>query len=245
MKNRMKKITCVILIIVCLLSVWLLSSCKDDSGIYYVEENTEYTFDLLQSTAMSLPFALALNNNESYIQFNTDKTVKIRLIANSALLQTVQESYDLNKLVGDTNVEKLFNFYAPNFVPGADIDNIGETLNLICQSFNLTLYGLDFVNEQSEELAQILKREKPIPDDFEIPSQLGFEVNETYYIKDVQNENGIVKGVFIGEYDENTEPFLIMTMYEEKNNKDEIVQKLSYRIEVIQMYAQMTKTKIA
>ncbi|MFA6865970.1 MAG: hypothetical protein WCR54_00460 [Clostridia bacterium] len=242
MKNK-NKIISLILVLVCVLSVCLLSSCEKDSSKYYVEEDSRYSFDLLKSTVMDVPFVFALNSTESFVQLNSDKTIQISVMANNGITAKIKDFIDINAALDGINIERDFNAYAPELIPGASLDDLDTTAKLLCSSLDITLTGLGFANEQTEELSKILKKEIPFPDDYKIPDDLGFKYNGTYYIEDVQTDSGIVKGVYIGDHDSDSDSFLIMTLYEEKKGENTI-QKLMFRVEFLQLYVRMTKTEI-
>lgn len=244
MKKNYKKLLCAVLIIISVLSVCLLSACDSYSDeIYYIDQDMRYSFDTLQSTVMSMPFMVVLDSKETYIQLNKDKTIKIRFVANSSLLNNILEESEVNlgEMINGIDIEENFNAYASELFPGADINDLQKTFTLLTESLNITLMGADYINEESEKITKILKKEIPFPDEFTLPDTLGIEINENYYIKDVQTDEGTAKGVFVGQYNPDTDPFFILTMYE-KEQYGKAINKLSMRIEFVQFYANLTQT---
>ena len=114
------------------------------------------------------------------------------------------------------------------------LDDLQSSL-LLAKSLGVSFIGLDFDDPDIQAIARSLAQTGTLPPDMTLPDGIGFEVNTTYYLKDVYGADGTkYVGCFVGAHGQYGEPFFIFTLgTDSETQKDTLIGKILFMQTVI------------
>ncbi|MEG1613293.1 MAG: hypothetical protein RR357_03900 [Clostridia bacterium] len=247
MKKSIKFINIALVFVLFVCSFTILSACGDKDNApdkcpcyTFVSKEEVYRFTD-ETNIMNLPNGIVyglLNNKESGIIIRPDGTITVKIILRDIKSLLELANIDLSTILNDVDLDDFVDLYVSGLFPGFSFDNVKDSLALLPKSTGIGLVGLDFESENIKKLVKALEtKPRSIPKDFIVPEGLGIEYNGKYFIKNVTSADGtVMKGVFIGDnHSSDTDPYVIMTMYEQAKKDGSIMQMIKTRIEFVQI----------
>lgn len=196
-------------------------------GRYRIAETSDFR-PTTDSSIFGVPAVFAVKFNESYIRLGADGSFQMRFLFNSGLLAL--GGIDLSAF----NLSAIVDQYAVELLPGFTLDDLQSSL-LLAKSLGLSFIGLDFDDPDIQAIARSLAQTGTLPPDMALPDGIGFEVNTTYYLKDVYGADGTkYVGCFVGAHGQYGEPFFIFTLgTDSETQKDTLIGKILFMQTVI------------
>lgn len=241
MKNNIRKILILtILLSMVFSSMYLLTGCgEEEPNPNYVAEETELLISSVEVMAFTneLTF-LIYDNKKSKIVFTPEGEATITLYirpAAIALVNAFLSEADLNEIgVIGVSLDDFFDIYPAGIFPGFSADDIAGGFELIQAALNLELVGLNFEDPALAELARSIREERTLPEGFQLPAvEYALEITAPYVIRELESPyTGKYTAIYLGNFDENTEPFVIMTAGKDENNN---ISSIAMRIEFLQL----------
>ena len=242
MKKRTLALIMAVVLVASAMTFALVACDKDDKAELYVSENM--TFDLSGATVMGLPVSIVLDNEKSGITLGTDGSLKLSLVINSALINSLLKGgnifgFELSiaKLqtmldgLGEGGVQAALdgfvNTYLSELVPGFKLgsaDDVAPSFALLKNSLGAEIVGVDLAGDKFKELYTSVVDNNKIPEKFELPEGFGIEFNGKYELRDVKNPDTgeTVKAIYVGYFDVLDDPYLMLSMYDKvTENKTE------------------------
>jgi hypothetical protein len=219
----------VILIIILSIS-FILTSCSNDN---YVEEDTTYYINTEASSVNGVTLNLFLSDN-SCIILRKDGTASIYIESSSALFSLA--SIYLSTGMLDFDVRDAIEWLVDDYIPGFTLDDMETSFELLQKSLGITFTGVDFDNPEISALFDEIALTNEIPKDISALNGFGIEYDAVYDIQYLTSAySGNYTAVYMGEHDENSEPFTIMTIVtdEETNTEQIILRKEFFDINLI------------
>ena len=194
-------------------------------GRYRIAETSDFR-PTTDSSIFGVPAVFAVKFNESYIRLGADGSFRMRFLFNSGLLALG----DLSAF----NLSAIVDQYAVELLPGFTLDDLQSSL-LLAKSLGVSFIGLDFDDPDIQAIARSLAQTGTLPPDMTLPDGIGFEVNTTYYLKDVYGADGTkYVGCFVGAHGQYGEPFFIFTLGTgSETQKDTLIGKILFMQTVI------------
>lgn len=231
MKNRaFKAFTAVILTVLLIGAAFSLAACNDNKNSGRFEKEKIYTIN--EFSVMDLDsnlLMLALDGDNSYVKFTPDG----EMIANIAispdimsLLSSFLEEGDENLLsnLAGMNVSQ-FTYMVGGIFPGFSFQNLKSSLDILERSLGLSITGLDFSDPDIGNIVQSIQSTGNLPQKLTLPETLNLALHYEgiYEIKTVYNEKKeAVKVIYVGEYNENSQPYIVLGMNKDINGNDTI-----------------------
>lgn len=224
MKKFIKSIAITALAVLLLTNVFLLISCNKR-----VKEDTVYYVDRKESSIMGVSTTLLLDE-ESHIVLRKDGTAKVFLKTSESLGGIL--NYALSKgLASDYDLQPIIDGMVRDFFPGFTLEDMRLSLNLLKNSLNLTLVGLDPDDPGVAAIFQSIAETGKLPTSVTLPNGLGIEYNSEYSIERLNSEySGEYIGIFMGAHRKNGEPYVIMTL---QNQTGSDKKQIFYRNEML------------
>lgn len=238
-KHFSTRIIAFLIAVVMLLSAAsILGACKKapaESETYLIAEDTVFPIDLANSSLMGLPFSLVIDSS-SCITLRADGTATINIKTTRALSGIVNAAIG-GGLASDFILTPFIEM-ALEYIPGFDLFDMERTFNLVNACLGLSLIGFDWDDPEVEAMFAAISETGKLPDSLELPKSLTLEYNADYHLKDVTSPyTGNYTGVFMGDYAENGEPFILLDL----SKSDGDIQKLNLRIELVKLIVNATE----
>ena len=227
--KRIKRIfTVVLLLTVLAVPATLLTACdeseetEDPVDGYYVEKTERYYLDELSTVVLDLPLGLLFDPYESYFEFRSDGTMKIRAILKSAMLANISSilvKYDID--LSGINLQSTVDTYVVELMPSFTLKDIPFSLGLLDATLGIKVLGFDTEYKGIRELCDSLYENASLPSTLDLPAGLGLEYEGTYVMKDLTSvtTGKVYKAAFTGGSAENGEPYGVMTFGENEEGK--------------------------
>lgn len=214
MKKIKKYIAILLAAVVAVSCFFALTACdknKDDEGKRYIEKDTFYSIDTLNSSIKGLP-TIIFDTEVSGVTLRTDGTSTFKLAVKEGTATF------LNKLIGEINGEDVDMSIVLNMIyeyfPGLNLADLKTTLDIFEGSLNLKLLGLDPADEEIQAMFTEISQTGHLPSKIKIPEGLSLEINADYYIKDITSEytGKTYTGVYMGHPHPDGESFWMMEL---------------------------------
>ncbi len=238
-KNFSTRIIAFLIAVIMLLSAAsILGACKNkptEPETYLLAEDIVFPIDLADSSLMGIPFSMVIDS-DSCITLRADGTATIFFKTKSALSGLV------NTLLGDGLAGDFiltpFIEMALEYIPGFDLSDMGHTFDLVNACLGLSLLGFNWEDPDVEAMFNAIAETGKLPDSLRLPRTLTLEYNANYYLKNLSSPyTGTYTGVFLGEHNENGEPFILLDL----SKNDDEVKKLNLRIELVKLIVNATE----
>lgn len=224
MKNIFRKTTIAALALLLLLNVFVLVACNRT-----VKADTVYYIDTKESKIMNIPLTLILDK-ESNITLRKDGTASVSIKTSAAFAGALNLMLS-NEAVSDFDLQPIIEGMAMDFFPGFTLEDMQFTFNLLKHSLNLSIVGLDPSDPNVKAIFDEIAETGKVPSNITLPQGIGIEYNAEYRIEKVTSEfSGEYTGIFMGKQHKNGEPYIMMTL---RQQKDSDKQEIYFRNEMI------------
>lgn len=233
MKN-LKRIICCMLII-CLVSalVFSLAACNKSE---HVKKDISFSIDN-KTEVMDIPIAIFLKKQDSGITLRKDGTMTLRLAINDAVPNLVNSTFNISTMLGEMDFTQYMNDYVTPLFPGFTLQDIPYSLGLIEKSMGIKVTGLDLNSPNTQALFEGLQTGE-FAENIVFPKDIAIEYNGRYALKELTDADGMpYTAIYLGQYNENGEPFIIMGLDQNEAGKKVII----CRVNFINLYLEATE----
>lgn len=224
MKNLKKIISCILIISIASALVLSLTACNDGKHV-----KKDIAFGIDNSTEiMDIPVTLFLNKQDSGITLRKNGTVTLRLALNDAVPNLVNKSFNISTMLGEMDFNQYMNDYVAPLFPGFTLQDIPYSLGLIESSLGIKITGLDLDSPNTKALFEGLKTGK-FAENIVVPKNIALEYNGPYEIKELLDaDNEPYKAVYLGKYNKNGQPFIVMGLDKNEEGKNTIICRVNF-----------------
>lgn len=208
-----KRLVTILCVFILLSPCVLMTSCKK-VDTRFVESDTVYNIVLKESSVQDLPLNMILDES-SKITLRSDgtATVFLKSVRIDRILEFAFDNFD----IGSLNLTEFVQI-ATQYFPGFSVSDMEKSLEMLKANMGLELKGFDFTDPETDALFAEIAQTMTLPRNAKYPENLIIEYSQNYYIKEVFSETkGSYMGVFMGNHEENGEPYLIMTKSTDKS----------------------------
>ncbi|MBO5774108.1 MAG: hypothetical protein J6R44_04665, partial [Clostridia bacterium] len=174
-----------------------------------------------------------LNARESYIDFNTDGTMRLQLTLGNgagATVDSLLQDVDLSTF----EIAPIVDKYAVELFPGFTTDDVLYSFGLLDDNLGVGFTGLDTEHEGIKALIESIEKDGKLPSTLSIPEGLGIKCECRYTIREVVNPltGEEMTQIHMGAPYENGDGYVIMTYKTNEEGKEEVY----FNIDFIQIY---------
>lgn len=202
-------------------------------------------FTLEKATVWGNDITGVLDENKTGISFSEQNGFELKLQLNDLTLAGAGVA--MYTMAGDSGVIDLSEYmrwldeYVTGIFPTESMHDLNSLLSKITTDLGIYLLGVDMGKEEIVKLFDdISEKEKVDTNAFEFPEELGLVLRGSYEMTTVPSvtQQGGYKAAYLGKKVQNTEPYFIVTFYEENG-----VEKALFHNEVLKADVVMSRVK--
>ncbi len=228
MKNAIvKKIafTAAVLVLCCM-AIAMFTACEDKEETEKVFVESEVFYELDTAKVWGREITPLLDEKKTYIKLTPDGDLELRIMLNetgitlaNVFIAGLGITSGENAAVDVSGLEK----YVNGLFPTESFKDMIKIIRRLETDLGLYVEGIDYESEAVKKLINGIDTEQKIYlNGILLPKNLAFVIKGKYELKEItsKTQNEPIRAVYLGEYNELGEPYVVMTQFKDSEEKE-------------------------
>ena len=233
-----KVLISLIFAVITLTLVFATVSCTQDDNEteqprekVFLAEDTYYALDYISlaglrgggGTGGGIDLDAIVDRDRSFLSLTKDGKMHLELRVNPTIYKTAK--LPLSQLDASTLDVNGLQCYVTELFPGNTMREIVDTLDAIKRTLGISLGGVDFESDNMSAIVESLRENGTLPKKVVLPDEVYFSFDYNYEIVEIHSLDSEepIKAVYVGDYKEGSEPYVIMTMKKDSDGTERVI----------------------
>ncbi len=197
----------------------------------FLAEDTYYALDYISlaglrgggGTGGGIDLDAIVDTDTSFLSLTKDGKMHLELRVKPAIYVAAKAA--LAQLDASTIDVGGLQCYVTELFPGNTMREIIDTLDAIKRTLGVSLGGVDFESDNMSDIVESLRENGTLPKKVVLPDEVYFSFDYNYEIVEIHSLDSEepMKAVYVGDYKEGSEPYVIMTMKKDSDGTERVI----------------------